>query len=663
MRISIIVICLLLGSASLSIGQTPEIDSLIRNLAKFRQDDSLRAQLFLDAAVKLRKINPAKAKAYYDTSVYIAQKAGENEIEARANHGIAICNGMLGNYPEAIQSFHATIALAQKFKLAGRTADGYNGLGVVYKRLGDYSQSLEYYSEALPIYDSVGDFRGLGAAHENIGVLYDLMKEPDRAMEHYEKALAIYRRENETILASLARGNIAILLIGRGRYDEALSILYDNKRMYDSLQRYPNSIGVAGNIAYVLIQKKNYKGAKDILLANLPNAKKYELKQEESNIINNLFEIAFAENNLQQALSYAQEYQRLAYELDSREYIKISYSLLARLWEKNGNYSKALDAYKQYKAWSDSVFNDENNRAFRAQEIKVEVLAKNKQLAEQRLTLNFLQDQVKQENRMKWLLVAAAVFLLATVFLLYQKFTERKRVSEILAVKNEEISRQKIHIEEINYQLENRMLRAQINPHFIFNSLSSIQHFITSDDRTAALKYLSKFSNLLRKVLESSITGNVLLSEEIQLVSMYLELESLRFDGNFSYNIHLDNALDTHTIEMPTMILQPLIENAVLHGLMPKEGDRKLDISFHLEDGNVEIKVQDNGIGREASHQLKQGKRKANPSRGISVTKQRLATLKEKHGWQISMTYEDLVHVNGEPAGTCVTLQVPIFIN
>ena len=162
-------------------------------------------------------------------------------------------------------------------------------------------------------------------------------------------------------------------------------------------------------------------------------------------------------------------------------------------------------------------------------------MEKNKQLAEQKLRVEFLQGLVQQETRMKWLMAVSSLLLLATVGLLYQKFRDRKRGNELLAAKNEEISRQKLRIEEINYQLENRMLRAQINPHFIFNSLSSIQHFITQDDKHSSLKYLSRFSNLLRHTLESSITGNVLMKEEIQLLSMYLELECLRFNGDFQY--------------------------------------------------------------------------------------------------------------------------------
>jgi LytS/YehU family sensor histidine kinase len=331
------------------------------------------------------------------------------------------------------------------------------------------------------------------------------------------------------------------------------------------------------------------------------------------------------------------------------------------VYEKRGEYSKALVAYKEYKAWSDSVFNEDNARTFKSQEVKVEVLEKNKQLAEQNLRLEFLQEKVLQETRMKWLLVVVSVLLLATGILFYQKFTERKRMNELLTAKNAEISRQKVHIEAMNYQLENRMLRAQINPHFIFNSLSSIQHFVTSDDKPAALKYLAKFSHLLRQVLESSISGNVVMKEELKLLTMYLELEALRFDNNFSYFIQVDPNLDEDLIEIPTMILQPLIENAVMHGLLPKEGDRKLSISFMQSNGAMEIKIEDNGIGREASKVLQQGKRKANPSRGVSVTEQRLSSLREKNGWDAGLEYVDLLDESGCAAGTRVILKLPLL--
>jgi LytS/YehU family sensor histidine kinase len=390
-------------------------------------------------------------------------------------------------------------------------------------------------------------------------------------------------------------------------------------------------------------------------------AKEFEMKEEQANIYSNMFEIAIATNAFDEALTYANEYKQLSETLDSKEFKATAYAILSRVYEKRGDFSKSLEAYKQHKAWSDSIFNEDNARTFKSQEVKVEVLEKNKQLAEQNLRLEFLQEQVIQETRLKWLLVAASVLLLATGILFYQKFTERKRVNELLSAKNTEISRQKAHIEAMNYQLENRMLRAQINPHFIFNSLSSIQHFVTSDDKPAALKYLSKFSHLLRQVLESSITGNVVMKDELKLLTMYLELEALRFDNTFSYSIDVDSNLDEDQIEIPTMILQPLIENAVMHGLLPKASDRKLFISFTGSNGSIKIKIEDNGIGREASQLLQQGKHKANPSRGLSVTEQRLSSLKEKHGWEAELVYTDLKDENGRAAGTSVTLKLPLL--
>src|SRR5690606_37419409 len=139
-----------------------------------------------------------------------------------------------------------------------------------------------------------------------------------------------------------------------------------------------------------------------------------------------------------------------------------------------------------------------------------------------------------------------------------------------------------------------------------------------------------------------------------------LELEALRFQNGFSFEIDLDDSIDVDGIEIPTMILQPLIENAILHGLMPKRSDRKLVISFRKVATMLEIKIEDNGIGRLAALELQKGKIKQNPSRGLAVTEQRLAVLREKHGWETSIEYHDLVDGQGSPAGTCVLLRLSI---
>ncbi|MDN4166266.1 tetratricopeptide repeat protein [Cytophagales bacterium LB-30] len=647
---------------SLSVSaQTPELDSLILNLNNHPAKDSTRAQLLLDIAIKLRRINPNEAIPYYADAFETAEKAGVFTIQSKANNGMAICYGMMGEYPSAIEYFQRTIEISKPINDLTRVADGYNGLGVVYKRLGDYPQSLVYYTQALATYDSAKDIMGLAAAYANVGVLYDLMKEPVKALEYYQKAIAIYTKENNPLQVSIAKSNIGVLYVDEKRYDEALEIFKYNLRVYDSLKRDAEAINTSNNIAHVYVKQGKYADADVLLKKNLQLAKELSMKQEQTSIYSNLVEVALATGDLDDAIRYANEHLNLVLELKSKYLLAEAYEVLSRVYEKRREYSKALEAYKEHKAWSDSVYNEDNARAFLAQEVKIEVLEKNKQLAEQTLRLEFLQAQVQQETRQKWLLAIVSVLLLASGILFFQKFTQRKRMNALLEEKNERISKQNARIEEMNYQLENRMLRAQINPHFIFNSLSSIQHFITGDDKHAALKYLTKFSHLLRQVLESSINGNVLLREELKLLEMYLELEALRFDNNFSFDIYVNDSLDPDTVEIPTMILQPLIENAILHGLIPKQGDRKLNISFEADSDMMEIRIEDNGIGRDASRKMQEGKIRQNPSRGLAVTEQRLSVLREKYGWQSSMHYHDMVDASGEPAGTCVILRFAIM--
>ncbi len=184
---------------------------------------------------------------------------------------------------------------------------------------------------------------------------------------------------------------------------------------------------------------------------------------------------------------------------------------------------------------------------------------------------------------------------------------------------------EKLHFEKVSFVNRGKALRAQINPHFIFNSLSAIQSFITSNNRVAALKYLSKFSRLTRNIMESSIETNVVLTDEIKMLKDYLQLESLRFENVFEYAIHVDDEVDANAVEIPFMILQPFVENAILHGLLPKvQGGKKLNISFKKEGDFIVCEVDDNGVGREM------GKQKINihtldkKSRGLELTKARL---------------------------------------
>jgi sensor histidine kinase YesM len=223
---------------------------------------------------------------------------------------------------------------------------------------------------------------------------------------------------------------------------------------------------------------------------------------------------------------------------------------------------------------------------------------------------------------------------------------------------------QQEHFEKLRIQkeasvLENRALRAQMNPHFIFNSLSSIQHLITSDKKESAVKYLNKFSLLMRNLLESSFDANVILAEEISLLKKYLELEALRFDNSFEYSITVDQNLDQDAVEVPALLIQPFVENAILHGLLNKtEGEKKLQIHFKKEDSFIICEIKDNGIGRKASEKYKSVLKSSKKSRGIEVTKKRLQLLNPSE--ENRLQFIDKTDELGNPEGTLVIIKISI---
>ena len=223
---------------------------------------------------------------------------------------------------------------------------------------------------------------------------------------------------------------------------------------------------------------------------------------------------------------------------------------------------------------------------------------------------------------------------------------------------------QKRKLDELNRLMnESRLMaiRAQMNPHFIFNSLNAIQECIVMQDFDAAYQYLSKFSKLLRQVLNNSEKNFVPLKDEIEVNELYLELESLRFKKSFNFSMTVDERIDAETIKFPSLMLQPFIENAIWHGLMHKQGEKKLDISFLMVNQHLECVIEDNGIGREKSAEIKKNKLGAQyfESKGTQLSSQRIKLLNDTGYTGAAIEIDDLKE-NGMAKGTRVTLKIPL---
>jgi LytS/YehU family sensor histidine kinase len=199
-----------------------------------------------------------------------------------------------------------------------------------------------------------------------------------------------------------------------------------------------------------------------------------------------------------------------------------------------------------------------------------------------------------------------------------------------------------------------------MNPHFIFNSLNSINRFILQNNKVQASEYLTKFSRLIRMILNSSTNPTVTLAEDVEALQLYLELERLRFEEKFSFKVECDPDIDTDFLQVPPMLLQPFVENAIWHGLMNKEGEGHLWININQEDSTLICTITDDGIGRKKAAELqdKSGKHK---SMGMKITECRIAMMQKMNEENKSIEVRDLVDAEGSAAGTEVILKIPMM--
>ncbi|NJM79868.1 MAG: histidine kinase [Flavobacterium sp.] len=260
--------------------------------------------------------------------------------------------------------------------------------------------------------------------------------------------------------------------------------------------------------------------------------------------------------------------------------------------------------------------------------------------------------QINQPYWKKWWFIVSLVLVAFGLMMLFYR--------NKLAVKEKEkelaLKKAKFENELATLKLEN--LKSQMNPHFIFNALNSIQEYIILNQKDLASSYLAKFADLIRAYLDHSSKGYISVKEEIECLNIYLELEKLRFEDKFTYRITNTECIED--VKIPTMLIQPYVENAVKHGLLHKKTNRVLEIFFDIlkEQQMVKCEVLDNGIGRERAAQLRN---KKHQSFAVKANQNRLELLNFGKERKIGVTIDDLVNENKEPVGTKVTLLIPIL--
>lgn len=231
---------------------------------------------------------------------------------------------------------------------------------------------------------------------------------------------------------------------------------------------------------------------------------------------------------------------------------------------------------------------------------------------------------------------------------------------EINKVKRENVLiLEKVNLEKNLNESKLVAIKSQMNPHFFYNALNTIQSFILSNDKKEALSYLSKFSALTRKILEMTEKESISIADEVKTLQLYLDIEKARFEENFDYQISIDQKIDAENTKIPAMLLQPYVENALKHGLLHKKGEKHLEITFAENLENIVIEIIDNGIGREKSAALKSIKNKNHKSFATKAIQNRIDLLNANKVQKMSIEIVDNLTQNEQVSGTKVAISIP----
>jgi LytS/YehU family sensor histidine kinase len=270
----------------------------------------------------------------------------------------------------------------------------------------------------------------------------------------------------------------------------------------------------------------------------------------------------------------------------------------------------------------------------------------------------YILEQYKQEiseadnNILNVSLLGLIPFFIAVGFVVFLFYVKRREANFKAA---------EAEIQAQLSKIEMKALRAQMNPHFIFNCLNSIYHFMNKKDTEQASKYLIKFSNLIRSILENSLHQEVPLKDDLEALELYIQLEQMRLDHKFDYRIAIDEHIDTNSFYVPPLIMQPFVENSIWHGLSGKKNGGFINIRIELQDSMLKYVLEDNGSKESTPNNLNEIQKLKKSSIGIAATKERLDLLHHKNKGQAHFAMTDLIDKNNSYCGKRIELKLPIF--
>ena len=548
----------------------------------------------------------------------------------------------------------------------GQIAQNYERLANEFLNKSDNAKAEEYFKKAITSYTKLKLTDDVTRVTRSLAKVQESQKDYKSAIKSYEvagdisedKSLEKINANDANRLRSVASPvaqvgylNSNIELLKKEKKEEEVSAAYVQKaenslkqknkevaiESYNQALAYAKGkpaaiIKINNEIAKVYASDNQFDKAIDINEKLLADAKTNQDFSTQIKQLQSLSALYFKKENSNKAITALKEAFELALQKGNSAEAKKSLISLTQYYNGKGNNKESLALYDQFLqnfeqlVQSDSTLID--TKAFQVSEDKIRQLEKEKSLKDELIT---------KTNSFNY-------FLLGSIGLLLVLFLWIVKTLFSIKTKNKEIALQS--------------LRREMNPHFIFNSLNSVNQFIAENKEREANKYLTSYSNLMRNTMENSNKDFITLDNELEQLKKYLELEHLRFQDKFDFKLSVDPELDAERTMVPNMIVQPHLENAIWHGLRYLDAKGLLKLQVQLTNGKVLIRIDDNGIGLTKSEELKTSNQKVHESRGMSNTKERISLLNELYKKNITFQiFEKTV----PETGTIVEISFPLI--
>lgn len=515
-----------------------------------------------------------------------------------------------------------------------------------------YEESNQTYqalmSETLSNYEEIEVFEGLG------DVLF-AEKKWDAANINYQKALKIANENAVTSKVTDISSKVAEVFASKGNINKAKNLFINSLSLAEK-ENLERALEEEEKVADFYSNNRNFDDEitlrkKSLVKTEQQNSSKKSTKEKDSITSQKInYKIGYAyilKEDYKGAIPFLKKSKEVANNKEDIVIQKDATRKLSEVYATIGDENNALKNYKEYVKLVDELYikkEQEIQQAKRfskkiaANQNRIASLEKDKELTQSKISLDYVDQKLSEESNRRqrqiiYSLIVGFLLMSLLLYFMYRTNKQQKLANNLLALKS---------------------MRSQMNPHFIFNALNSVNSFIAVNDERNANRYLSEFSVLMRSVLENSDEDFIPLTKEIELLELYVKLEHNRFRDKFDYQIIIDKTIDVAQFEIPPMLLQPYIENAIWHGLRYRTEKGTLEISITKKDTKtVSILIIDDGIGRKKSQELKTKNQLRQKSKGMSTIKDRITILNSMYKERISVDVSDVLET-GE--GTKVEL-------